>query len=261
MMRLDQYIAERFELASREKARALIMQGCCYINGQRADKPGHSVKQSDNVELIIPNKTYVSRGGYKLQQAIEKFSLNLNNLCMMDIGASTGGFTDCALQNGASFVYAVDVGYGQLDYRLRNDEKVCCLERTNIRYLCEDLIDKKVDLFTIDVSFISLKLIFPLLEKYAGESYNVVALIKPQFEAGRSEVGKNGVIKDEKIHKKVINSVLGYAKEAGLNPFGLYFSPIKGPKGNIEFLVALSSKETAFIPDIDTVVKQAHENL
>ncbi len=261
MTRLDQIITEQYSLPSREKARALIMQGCCFVNGQRADKPGHSVKDTDVVELKIPDKSFVSRGGFKLLQAIEKFSLNINDLCMMDIGASTGGFTDCALQNGARFVYAVDVGYGQLDYRLRNDERVHSLERTNIRYLDVELVDKKIDLFTIDVSFISLKLIFPLLEKYANESYNVIALIKPQFEAGRSEVGKNGVVKDSKVHKAVIASALSYANESGLYPFGLSYSPIKGPKGNIEFLVALSSDITTFTPDIETVVNEAHELL
>ncbi len=259
--RLDQYITQAYNLPSRERARSLIMQGRCFVNGQKSDKPGYQVKDSDSVELKLPKEGFVSRGGFKLKQAIEKFSLELNGLQMMDIGSSTGGFTDCALQNGASHVYAVDVGYGQLDYRLRNDERVTCLERTNIRNLSPDSIESKIDIFTIDVSFISLKLIFPLLEKFSSGRYNVIALIKPQFEAGRQDVGKNGVVRDKKIHKSVIKSALEYAQQSGLYPFGLSYSPIKGPKGNIEFLVALSPIDMNFAVDIDMVVEQAHSTL
>ncbi len=260
-IRLDQHITELYNLPSRERARSLIMQGRCFVNDQRVDKPGHSVKASDNIVLKLPQEEFVSRGGYKLKQAIEQFSLQLEGCCMMDIGASTGGFTDCALQNGAQFVYSVDVGYGQLDYRLRNDDRVKCLERTNIRHLETELVEHKIDLFTIDVSFISLKLIFPLLEKFCAEGYNVIALIKPQFEAGREEVGKNGVVRSAKTHRSVINAVIAYAEESGLYPFGLSYSPIKGPKGNIEFLVGLMAKKSDFVLDVDSVVEEAHNSL
>ncbi len=260
-LRLDQYVSERFDLPSRERAKSLIMQGRCFVNGQRADKPGLAVKESDTVELKLPEIEFVSRGGYKLKQAAEKFDIDFSGKVMMDIGASTGGFTDCALQSGAKFVYAVDVGYGQLDYRLREDSRVKCLERTNIRNLEPSNVESLVDIFTVDVSFISLKLIFPLFKKFAGENFIAVALIKPQFEAGREQVGKNGVVRNPDVHKNVIETVLGYAQENQLYPYGLYFSPIKGPKGNIEFLVALSGSETGFIPQIDAVVDQAHDEL
>ncbi len=259
--RLDLYVCEQYNLPSRERARSFIMQGRCFINGQRVDKAGHPVKEGDIVELKLPEEGFVSRGGHKLKKAIEEFTLILDGLHMMDIGASTGGFTDCALQNGAEYVYAIDVGYGQLDYRLRNDERVKCIERTNIRYLSEELVKHKINLFTIDVSFISLKLILPLLEKYSAESYNVIALIKPQFEAGRAEVGKNGVVKSDKIHISVIDSVLKYANDNNLYPFGLTYSPIKGPKGNIEFLIGLTNTKTDFVPDVTTTVAQAHQAL
>ncbi len=259
--RLDQLVQERFDLPSRERARSLIMQGRCFVNGQRADKPGLSVKSDDEIKLNLPSEQYVSRGAYKLKQASEQFSIDFKDKTVMDIGASTGGFCDFALQNGAEKVYAVDVGYGQLDYRLRCDERVVCLERTNARYLEPEKVHHKIELFTVDVSFISLFHIFPLFKKFAAEEFVAVVLIKPQFEAGREQVGKNGVVRDAAVHREVIEKVLSFAKQDQLYPFGLYHSPIKGPKGNIEFLLTLSNRPSDFSPNVEEVVKTAHIEL
>ncbi len=260
-MRLDLYLVGEHDIPSREKARALIMSGCVYINNQKADKAGTEVREKDVVELRLPEKSFVSRGGNKLLKAIEESLGSLEGLCVMDIGASTGGFTDCALQHGAEFVYAIDVGYGQLAWELRNDARVCNLERTNIRKLSPELVEKPVELFTIDVSFISLKLIFPLLEQFAKKDFRVVALIKPQFEAGREKVGKNGVVKDIATHKEVILNVLDYAAQNGLHTVHLTYSPIKGPKGNIEYLAVLSTLDTGYEPNVEEVTRLSHEQL
>ncbi len=259
--RLDQLVQERFDLPSRERARSLIMQGRCFINGQRADKPGQSVKPDDDITLNLPTEQYVSRGAYKLKQAKERFSLDFVGKTVMDIGASTGGFTDFALQNGAEVVYAVDVGYGQLDYRLRCDERVVCLERTNARYLEPEKVLHKIDIFTVDVSFISLSHIFTLFKRFTDDDFIAVVLIKPQFEAGREQVGKNGVVRDAVVHREVIERVLSFADENELFPFGLYHSPIKGPKGNIEFLLALSNRPFDLSPNVEEIVKNAHFEL
>ncbi len=260
-MRLDQYLVEHGGVPSREKAKAYVMQGCCFVNNQRADKPGQAVKQDDHVELRLPQVNFVSRGGHKLLKGIQQFSLQLDGLCVMDIGASTGGFTDCALQHGAEYVYAVDVGYGQLAWSLRNDDRVCNLERTNIRNLEPQCVERQIQFYCIDVAFISLKLIFPLLSRFSAPDFSAIALIKPQFEAGREHVGKNGVVKDKAVQQSVIKAMLESAVQNGLYPSGLTFSPIKGPKGNIEFLLHLVSKPCDFETDIQSVVMQAHEQL
>ena len=234
--RLDVLLVSRGMAQSREKAKAMIMAGMVLVDGQREDKPGTSF--SDTVDITLKGKplAYVSRGGLKLEKAVGAFALDLSGKVCMDVGSSTGGFTDCMLQNGAVKVYAVDVGYGQLDWKLRNDPRVVCMEKTNIRYLSADALAERPSFVSIDVSFISLTKVLPVVYERMDESGEVVALIKPQFEAGREKVGKKGVVRDPAVHKEVIRKVVSFAEETGFVPSALDFSPVKGPEGNIEYL-------------------------
>ena len=238
-VRLDILLCARGLADSREKARALIIAGEARVDGITIDKPGTKVDDTSNLRIESRRQKYVSRGGYKLEGAIRDFALDFRGKVVLDVGASTGGYTDCALQNGAARVIALDVGYGQLDWGLRNDSRIKVMERTNIRYLTPDLLGESVDIITMDVSFISTTLIYPVLSKLLKEDGEVVALIKPQFEAGRDKVGKNGVVRDPVIHGEVLQRCINAAQEAGLNCTGVCFSPIKGPKGNIEYFVHL----------------------
>ena len=250
---------------SREKARAIIMAGKVYVDNQKIDKPGTLLKDDVKIECRNLPKAYVSRGGFKLEKAIKSFNINLNDKITMDIGASTGGFTDCMLQNGAKKVYAVDVGYGQLDWKLRNDLRVVNLERTNIRYIDENLVPCKVDFFSVDVSFISLKMVLPVARKFMSENATAVCLIKPQFEAGKENVGKNGVVRDKNIHESVVVEICDFVLNNGFDILGLDFSPIKGPKGNIEYLIYLkkSDEPQNFLEsdDINALINISHMEL
>ena len=261
-IRLDQYLVQNGLVQSRERAKALIMAGVVFVNQQKVDKAGEMIKEDAVVEVRGHDIGYVSRGGLKLEKAMKCFPLTPNGKVCMDIGASTGGFTDCMLQNGAAKVYAVDVGYGQLDWRLRNDGRVVCLERTNARYLTHEQIPEELDFASIDVSFISLKLIFPALYqllRYGGE---VACLIKPQFEAGREKVGKKGVVRDPKVHLEVLESFLTYAKDNAFTVLGVTYSPIRGPEGNIEYLGYLKKDGGAdCIPDLQALVEASHSAL
>lgn len=252
--RLDQYLLDKGYAETRSKAQALIMSGGVYINEQKADKAGTFVAENDKIEVRQQPK-YVSRGGLKLEKALDSFGIVLDGKICMDIGASTGGFTDCMLQNGAARIFAVDVGYGQLAWSIRNDERVTNMERTNIRFVTPQSIGGTVlDFASIDVSFISLKLIFPVLKSLLKDNGEFVALIKPQFEAGREKVGKNGVVKDPETHREVIKNVILYAADNDFFIKGLDFPPIKGPKGNIEYLLhAAKSGENALYSVEDTV--------
>lgn len=257
--RLDVYMAENSLAEGRSRAQALIMSGVVYVNGQKADKAGMSVSEKDEIE-VREGLRYVSRGGLKLEKAMQSFGAELSGKVCMDIGASTGGFTDCMLQNGASKVYSVDVGYGQLAWSLRTDERVVNMERTNIRYVEPENLDELLDFASVDVSFISLKLIFPVMKKLLKDGGEGVCLIKPQFEAGKEKVGKNGVVREKSTHIEVIEAVFGYAKENGFKAIGLDFSPIKGPKGNIEYLLYIKNEEAeGDVFDIEAVVDAAHE--
>lgn len=241
--RLDAEIVERGLVTGRDRAKGVIMAGQIYVNNQKADKAGMLVAPGDRIELRGESLRYVSRGGLKLEKAMEEFRLSLDGLTCADIGASTGGFTDCMLQNGAARVYAVDVGYGQLAWKLRTDPRVVNLERQNVRFLSPEQIPEMLNFFSADLSFISLKLVFPVLASFLKPMCKAVCLVKPQFEAGRENVGKKGVVRDPEIHKRVIAAVAGYAAENGLSPLALAFSPIKGPEGNIEYLMLLRREE------------------
>lgn len=242
-MRLDMALLERGLFPSREQARTAIMSRRVSVNGQVVDKAGTSVNSEADITVSGHDLPYVSRGGLKLAKALKSFALDLTGCVMADIGASTGGFTDCALQNGASKVYAVDVGYGQLAWRLRQDERVVVLEKTNARYLSAAEIPEPLDIITIDASFISLSKLLPALFPLLKENGSLVALIKPQFEAGRDKVGKKGVVRDSAVRLEVIERVLSAAKELGFVPRGLDYSPIKGPEGNVEYLLWLGKQE------------------
>ncbi len=260
--RLDSVVMEHGFAESREKAKALIMAGQIFVNDQKALKAGTMVSKDDKIEFRGKSLPYVSRGGLKLKKAITEFNINLNEKTCMDVGASTGGFTDCMLQNGAKKVYSIDVGYGQLAWKLRCDDRVNNLERTNFRYLKFDKVGELIDFASVDVSFISLEHIFPNLNIYTKTGGKCVALIKPQFEAGRENVGKKGVVKDPKVHVDVINKVLNLAYENGFSIKGLTFSPIKGPEGNIEYLLFLEkgdkiSPDTTFL-DVEKIVRDSH---
>lgn len=262
-VRLDIYLTEHALAPSREKAKALIMAGVVYVDNQKCDKAGTMLTPKQIVEVRGGSLKYVSRGGLKLEKAMSEFSISLSGKVCMDIGASTGGFTDCMLQNGAKKVFAVDVGYGQLAWKLRCDERVVNLERTNIRYVTADQIGEQLDFVSIDVAFISLKLVLPValnLLKACGE---IVALIKPQFEAGKDKVGKKGVVKEQATHADVVRAVYEFAEESGFGVLGLSFSPIKGPEGNIEYLIYLKKcGESTVVPEkIDEVVKSSHDEL
>lgn len=238
--RLDTVVVDLGFAETRSKASAIIMSGEIYVNGQKETKAGYSVKDTDKIEFKGKKMPFVSRGGYKLEKAMKTFPITLTNCICMDIGASTGGFTDCMLQCGANKVYAIDVGYGQLAWKLRTDERVINLERTNFRYLTKETVTDEIDFASIDVSFISLKKILPVLFDFLKENGKTVALIKPQFEAGKDKVGKKGVVRDVNTHKEVISEIVNFAYETGFSVLGLDFSPIRGPEGNIEYLVYLS---------------------
>ncbi len=259
-VRLDVYLTEQGLVPTREKAKAVIMAGEVYVNEQKADKAGQMISDTDAVEVRTTSLRYVSRGGLKLEKAMAVFPVSLEGAVCMDIGASTGGFTDCMLQNGASLVYAIDVGYGQLAWSLRTDPRVVNLERTNIRYVTEKEVPQKPDFASVDVSFISLRLVLPVAFSLLRDDGEMVCLIKPQFEAGREKVGKGGVVRDKKTHAEVIESVLSFAKEIGFSVLGLDFSPVKGPKGNIEYLLYITKKEQADAPvSVLETVDRAHE--
>lgn len=238
--RLDALLMNRGMFESRAKAQAAVMAGQVLVNEQKIDKPGTPVPPDVTIRLLGNNLPYVSRGGLKLEKALQIFPISVKDKVVADIGASTGGFTDCALQNGAVKVYAIDVGYGQLAWKLRSDERVINMERTNVRYLEKDSLPEQVDAATIDVAFISLDKVLPAVHKIVKEDGFVIALIKPQFEAGKENVGKKGVVRDAKVHESVINNVIDFAKAEGFGIAGLDFSPIKGPEGNIEYLLHLT---------------------
>ncbi len=261
--RLDLLLVEQGLAPSREKAKAMIMAGNVYAGGQKEDKAGTMFPPDVPIEVRGNTLPYVSRGGLKLEKAMNVFPIDLNGTICMDIGASTGGFTDCMLQNGAVRVYSVDVGYGQLDWKLRNDARVVCMEKTNIRYVKPEDIPDRIRFASADVSFISLTKILLPVRELMTEDGEIVCLIKPQFEAGREKVGKKGVVRDPSVHEEVIRLVTDYARSIGFCPSGLTFSPIKGPEGNIEYLLYLKRQGDAggFVPDAAGIVSQAHEEL
>ena len=244
-MRLDVAVFERGLAETREKAKALIMAGSVYLNGQKALKGGAAVKDTDIIEVRGAVNPYVSRGGLKLHKAVQNFGLSLEGCVCMDIGASTGGFTDCMLSNGAAKVYAIDVGYGQLAWKLRCDERVVNMERTNFRYVTHEQIPEQVDFASVDVSFISLRKILPVMRELLRDGGRAVCLIKPQFEAGRENVGKKGVVRDHAVHESVVASITEFAVESGFNVCNVDFSPIKGPEGNIEYLMLVEKSDSA----------------
>ncbi len=263
--RLDILVTERGLAESREKAKTLIMAGQVYVDGQKADKPGDTFSDDAAVEVRGKGLPYVSRGGLKLEKAMREFGLQLQGRTCMDIGASTGGFTDCMLQNGAQRVYSVDVGYGQLAWSLRTDPRVVNLERTNARYLTREQVPEEIGFFSVDVSFISLTLILPAVRPLLAEHGQAVCLIKPQFEAGREKVGKKGVVRDKAVHEEVIEKIRSFALENGFSVLGLTFSPVKGPEGNIEYLIYLERSEAPSqgeqVPSAQQVVEESHRAL
>lgn len=260
--RLDVLLVKRGLAASREKAKAIIMSGIVFVDGQREDKAGASFDDQVPIELKGRTLQYVSRGGLKLEKAMKHFDVSPSGKICMDVGCSTGGFTDCMLQNGAVKVYAVDVGHGQLDWKLRNDERVVCMEKTNIRYVTPDQIEDRIDFASIDVSFISLTKVLGPVKDLLTDDGEIVCLIKPQFEAGREKVGKKGVVRDKGVHKEVINMVIDYAKSIGFTVCNLEFSPIKGPEGNIEYLLHICKEGKDNEPvDVDNIVERSHEEL
>lgn len=264
-VRLDQHLITQGHFETRNKARAAIMAGIIFVNDQRIDKAGTKIDSSSKITIKGDHCPYVSRGGLKLEQAIQSFQLNLTDYRVLDVGASTGGFTDCALQHGAKQVYAVDVGYGQLAWSLRQDPRVQVIERTNIRYLSPDDLPKTFDLVTIDVSFISLKIVIPAARQFLRPAGSMVLLLKPQFEAGRERVGKNGVVRDPRVHFQVISEIVQLANREDLQVLDLAYSPITGAAGhNIEFLLYLSDglENTGFSVDkIEQVIEKAHQEL
>ena len=268
-MRLDVLLVNRGLAESREKAKAVIMEGKVFVKGQREDKAGSMFDEAAPIEIHGQKLRYVSRGGLKLEKAVAHFDLKLEGKICMDVGSSTGGFTDCMLQNGAVKVFSVDVGHGQLDWKLRNDPRVVCMERTNIRYVTPEQIGEAVDFASIDVSFISLTKVLGPVREILKEDGQVVCLIKPQFEAGREKVGKKGVVRDPQVHLEVIRMVADFARVSGFDLLNLEFSPIKGPEGNIEYLLHLRKNgagagtegEDLLGTDLESVVKAAHGEL
>ncbi len=242
-IRLDVALVEGGYAESREKAKRLIMSGIVYVNNQKSDKAGNTVTADDVIEVRGQTLKYVSRGGLKLEKAMQVFPITLDGFVCADIGASTGGFTDCMLQNGAKKVYAIDVGYGQLDWRLRTDERVVNMERTNFRYVTKSEIPEDLDFASVDVSFISLALILPVMRNLLKEQGTAVCLIKPQFEAGRENVGKKGVVREKSVHIAVIEKIMGLLDDNKFSLLGLDFSPVKGPEGNIEYLCYIRKDE------------------
>lgn len=260
--RLDILLVEKGIITSRERAKSSIMAGQVFVDGQRVDKVGSKVSVTSEIIYKGHPIPYVSRGGLKLEKAIKEFNIELKDKVCMDIGASTGGFTDCMLQNGASKVFSVDVGYGQFAWKLRTDERVKCMERTNIRYVTQEDIGEMLDFASIDVSFISLKKIMPATLNLLSDKGQVVALIKPQFEAGREKVGKKGVVRDTLVHKEVVFGIVDYLLLQDLNILGVSYSPIKGPEGNIEYLVYFTKNKeisTSFDrEDVNRIVEASH---
>lgn len=264
--RLDVLLVEKQLVASRERAKTSIMAGLVYVDGQKVDKAGTLIKTDAEIKVTGDSIGYVSRGGLKLAKALQAFALDLKDKIVADIGASTGGFTDCSLQNGAAKVYAIDVGYGQLAWSLRTDARVVNMERTNIRNVTSADLAEPLDFASIDVAFISLDKVLPHVQALLLPEGEIVALIKPQFEAGKDKVGKKGVVRDPAIHKEVIEKVDAFSRSIGLLPLALTYSPVKGPEGNIEYLVRLCKEDAqkaaqAAMPDIGTVVQEAHVRL
>lgn len=265
--RLDVLLVEKGLAPSREKAKAIIMAGIVYVDGNKEDKAGTTFPENAVIEVKGKTLPYVSRGGLKLEKAMQKFPITLSGKVCMDVGSSTGGFTDCMLQNGATKVYAIDVGHGQLAWKLRNDERVVCMEKTNIRYVVPEDIDELAEFSSIDVSFISLTKVLLPVKNLLTEDGQVVCLIKPQFEAGREKVGKKGVVRDRAVHEEVIRMVMDYASSIDFYPLALDFSPVKGPEGNIEYLLFLSKNKQdqeivdASSIDIKAVVTASHDTL
>lgn len=260
--RLDQLLFERGLTESRERARTTIMSGLVFVNGQRVDKPGTPVDPEAKIELHGEALPFVSRGGFKLDKALKVFPVDPAGKTCLDCGASTGGFTDVLLQHGAKKVYAVDVGYGQLAWKLRTDERVVNLERTNLRYVTQEQIPEPIELAVMDVSFISIRLVIPAVKALLCPDADFICLIKPQFEAGREDVGKKGVVRDSAVHERVIREILDFVPEAGLSAVGLDYSPIKGPEGNIEYLCHLKNSEGQYRAfDIPSIVASSHASL
>ena len=260
--RLDVLLVEQGYADSRTKAQAIIMSGQVYVDGQKADKPGISYEESVSLEVRGATCPYVSRGGLKLEKALRDFGIQPLDYVCSDSGASTGGFTDCLLQQGAKKVFAIDVGYGQLDWKIRSDPRVVVMERTNVRYVTPEDLGEPLDLSVIDVSFISLKIVLPVIKTFLKPEGQVVCLIKPQFEAGKEKVGKKGVVRDPATHQEVLDNFVLLANELAFKILGLTFSPVKGPEGNIEFLAHLTlSDKTGIQPDTADIVRQAHETL
>ena len=260
--RLDVLLVEKGYADTRTKAQAIIMSGLVYVDGQKADKPGISYDEALDIEVRTGGCPYVSRGGLKLEKALRDFGVNPTGYVCSDSGASTGGFTDCLLQQGASKVFAIDVGYGQLDWKIRSDPRVVVMERTNVRYVTLADLGEPLDLSVIDVSFISLRIVLPVIKTFLKPTGQVLCLIKPQFEAGKDKVGKKGVVRDPAIHKEVLDSFVALTQEIGFTILGLTFSPVKGPEGNIEFLAHLTlDNKPGIIPNTASVVSDAHETL
>ena len=261
--RLDVLLVERGFAETRTKAQAIIMSGLVYVAGQKADKPGMSFDETCELEVRGAACPYVSRGGLKLEKALRDFGVNPTGYVCSDSGASTGGFTDCLLQQGAQKVFAIDVGYGQLDWKIRSDPRVVVMERTNVRYVTPEQLGEPLDLSVVDVSFISLRIVLPVIKTFLKEhAGQILCLIKPQFEAGKEKVGKKGVVRVPAVHKEVLDDFVALTKEIGFKILGLTFSPVKGPEGNIEFLAHLTLADTEGIePDTALVVSQAHETL
>ncbi len=259
--RLDVLLVNNGLAETREKAKRTIMAGLVTVDGRLEDKPGTRFDIDSDIQVKGQECPYVSRGGLKLEKAINEWGVDCKDAVCIDMGASTGRFTDCMLQHGARKVYAIDVGYGQLDYKLRTDERVVNMEKTNIRYLDTSLIEEPVDLISIDVSFISVKHMFPVAAQVLSEDGLILCLVKPQFEAGREQVGKGGIVREPSVHEDVINSVIGYASDNGLYAQELSYSPIKGTKGNIEYLLLLSRKKCDNKVGVSKVVNEAHSGL
>ena len=260
--RLDVLLVEKGFAPSRERAKAIIMSGIVFVDNQKADKAGMSISEESEIEVRGKTNGFVSRGGLKIEKALKVFAIDPDGLCCMDVGASTGGFTDCLLSKGARKVFSIDVGYGQLAWKLRQDPRVVCMERTNIRYVTPDMLGgEQPELAVIDVSFISLKLVLPVVAQLLEEHGRVACLIKPQFEAGKGKVGKKGVVREPEIHLEVLEDFLENAHASGFHVYNLTFSPIRGPEGNIEFLGYLGRDGEDVEIDLSTLVLEAHGEL